>query len=229
MTQDRMHFPSYLIDRYRQWYQTRFLTNQAWYTQLAESGQRPRTMIISCCDSRMDSVAMFGSEPGDLFVVRNVANLVPPYSPDSKLHGTSAAIEYAVLVLKVTHIVVVGHSSCGGVGAYYDICCGNTPKTPDNEEFMFVGPWMDILQPAYETLGHEDKSHAERVQLFEKHAIKTSLDNLRSFPFVERAINSRKLTIHGGWFDIKEGVLHELVADEFEPVRMENAEISTVG
>jgi carbonic anhydrase len=120
--------PSYLIDRYRLWHTQRFTDNRAWFARLASEGQRPRAMVVSCCDSRINAVEIFGAEPGDLFVVRNVANLVPPYNPDHQHHGTSAAVEYAVNVLKVAHIVVVGHSSCGGesgrLAALARPCCG---------------------------------------------------------------------------------------------------------
>lgn len=219
-------FPAYLLDRYKQWYRERYEGNKAWHANLAANGQRPRTMVISCCDSRMDSVAMFGSEPGDLFVVRNVANLVPPYSPDSKLHGTSAAIEYAVLVLKVTHIIVVGHSGCGGVGAYYDMCCNAHNKDKDKDKkqeqgFMFIGQWMDILKPAYTaltSLPDLPKQREERMEVFEKQAVKNSLLNLQNFPFVKKALEEEKLTLHGGWFDISTGMLHELAGDTFQPV-----------
>ena len=124
--------PSYLTERYKGWVSSYFSQNKAWFARLAEEGQRPRAMVIQCCDSRVNAVAMFGAEPGDLFVVRNVANLVPPYNPDHQHHGTSAAVEYAVNVLKVAHIVVVGHSNCGGVHACHDMCAGKAPELDDS-------------------------------------------------------------------------------------------------
>ena len=110
--------PTYLRSRFDAWKATKFEDSRAWFARLMEEGQHPRAMLISCCDSRLDTVAMFGAEPGDLFVVRNVANLVPPHVADQQHHGTSAAVEYAVTALKVAHVVVVGHSSCGGVAAW---------------------------------------------------------------------------------------------------------------
>ena len=120
--------PNYFVERFRAWRSNRFEDSKAWYARLMSEGQRPRAMLISCCDSRLDTVSMFGAEPGDLFVVRNVANLVPPYAADHSHHGTSAAVEYAVTALKVAHIVVVGHSSCGGVKACHDMCSGAAPE-----------------------------------------------------------------------------------------------------
>ena len=119
--------PHYLIERYRGWRASRWEENRAWYARLAATGQHPRAMVIQCCDSRVNVAEMFGAEPGDLFIVRNIAALVPPHEPDHNHHGTSAAVEYAARVLNVAHIVVVGHSMCGGVHACHDMCAGKAP------------------------------------------------------------------------------------------------------
>ncbi len=199
--------PGYLVDRYSGWKALKFDKDSAWYARLAEDGQRPRAMLLSCCDSRVDAVAMFGAEPGDLFVVRNVANLVPPYTPDHEHHGTSAAIEYAVSALKVAHIVVMGHSNCGGVQACHDMCAGDAPEL--DKASSFVGRWMDILRPTYEAHAEKlPKDRAPRLRAFEKQAVLTSLDNLASFPFVEEAMKRGVLTLHGAWIDIAAGRLH---------------------
>ena len=197
--------PGYLVERYRAWRALRFADNRAWYARLAAEGQRPRAMLISCCDSRVNANEMFGAEPGDLFVVRNVANLVPPYSPDHQHHGTSAAVEYAVNVLKVAHIVVVGHSNCGGVGACHDMCAGLAPEL--DEKSSFIGRWMDILRPGYERVAERVADPAERKAALEREAVLVSLRNLATFPFVLRAVDSGVLTLHGAFIEIGTGTL----------------------
>ncbi len=197
--------PGYLIDRYRSWHALRFADNRAWYARLATEGQRPRTMMISCCDSRMNVVEMFGAEPGDLFVVRNVASLIPPYSPDHQRHGTSAAVEYAVNALKVAHIVVVGHSNCAGVHACHDMCAGLAPEL--EETTSFVGRWMDILRPGYERVAARIAEPEARKAALEREAVLTSLRNLGTFPFVAEAVAAGMLTLHGAFVEIGTGTL----------------------
>lgn len=198
--------PSYLGERYKRWMDRDFAENKAWFARLAEMGQHPRAMVIQCCDSRVNAVQMFGAEPGDLFVVRNVANLVPPYNPDHQHHGTSAAVEYAVGVLKVAHIVVVGHSNCGGAHACYDMCAGNAPEL--EETSSFIGRWMDILRPAYNSVIERVQGEAAQKTEMEREAVLTSLRNLQTFPFVTKAIEDGMLTLHGTWLDIADGSLH---------------------
>jgi carbonic anhydrase len=197
--------PNYLIDRYRAWYTNDFTESRTWYARLAQDGQRPRTMIVSCCDSRVNIVEMFGAEPGDLFVVRNVAGLVPPWNPDHQHHGTSAAVEYAVNVLKVAHIVVVGHSNCGGVHACHDMCAGLAPEL--EEATSFVGRWMDILRPGYERVAAKVAEPEARKAALEEEAVLTSLRNLGSFPFVTDAVSAGLLTLHGAFVEIGTGTL----------------------
>jgi carbonic anhydrase len=197
--------PNYLIDRYRAWYMNDFTESRTWYARLAQDGQRPRTMIVSCCDSRVNIVEMFGAEPGGLFVVRNVAGLVPPWNPDHQHHGTSAAVEYAVNVLKVAHIVVVGHSNCGGVHACHDMCAGLAPEL--EEATSFVGRWMDILRPGYERVAARVAEPEARKAALEEEAVLTSLRNLGSFPFVTDAVSGGLLTLHGAFVEIGTGTL----------------------
>jgi len=209
--------PQYLTERYRAWRALRFEKDRAWYARLAEGGQHPRAMVFSCCDSRLDAVGLFGAEPGDLFVVRNVANLVPPYAPDHAHHGASAALEYAVTVLKVAHIVVLGHSNCGGVEACHDMCSGAAPHL--QEATSFVGRWMSILAPGYDLVAATG-SRAERLRLLEQEAVRVSLRNLESFPFVREAVAANLLTLHGAWMDIGEGALHVFSSEtrQFAPL-----------
>ncbi|QIK39517.1 carbonic anhydrase [Pontivivens nitratireducens] len=210
--------PNYLAKRLERWRKTTFEDNREWYSHLAEHGQHPRAMFISCCDSRVDPVGMFEGEPGDFFLVRNVANLVPPYSPDRELHGTSAAIEYAVTVLGVSHIVILGHSGCGGVAACYEKCEGAGSKL--DEDSSFISRWMDILTPGYERIKDIPGDRAERLQSLEHESIKVSLENLLTFPFVRDAVDNGRLAMHGAWTDIGSGELHAYDGslDQFRPI-----------
>lgn len=208
--------PSYLLQRYQGWKATTFSENHAWYKRLATEGQRPRAMIISCCDSRVHVTSIFGADQGEFFIHRNIANLVPPYSPDGEAHGTSAAVEYAVTTLKVAHLVVVGHSSCGGVQGCLDMCAGRAPSL--EEKTSFVGRWMDILRPGYERI--KDLEPETQARALEKEAVLVSLENLLSFPFVLSAVEAGELSLHGLWNDIGEGALEYYTGEgnEFAPV-----------
>lgn len=198
--------PAYLVQRYRGWRATTFEDNKAWYRHLAADGQHPRAMIISCCDSRVHVTSIFGADQGEFFIHRNVANLVPPYQPDGDHHGTSAAVEYAVTALKVAHIIVVGHSSCGGVQGCHDMCSGAAPEL--EEKSSFVGRWMDLLRPGYERV-KDIADETQRTRALEFEAIKTSLTNLMTFPFVQSRVEEDRLTLHGLWNDIADGALQQ--------------------
>lgn len=203
--------PSYLVTRYQGWKATTFAENAAWYQRLAEEGQHPRAMVISCCDSRVHVTSIFGADQGEFFIHRNIANLVPPYNPDGEYHGTSAAVEYAVTALKVNHIIVLGHSRCGGVAGCHDMCAGHAPEL--EEKSSFVGRWMDILRPGYERVKHiEDE--AERREALEKEAVLTSIENLAGFPFVAASRESGALMLHGLWVDIGDGGLQHYIPDQ---------------
>ncbi|MGF1660739.1 MAG: carbonic anhydrase [Rubrimonas sp.] len=198
--------PPYLVERYRAWRALRFEQDKAWYARLAEGGQRPRAMIVSCCDSRIDAVGLFGAEPGDLFVLRNVAALIPPFTPDHSHHGSSAAVEYAITALRVAHVVVVGHSDCGGVAACCDICEGRAPHL--EADTSFVGRWMEILRPGHARVAAANPERADRQRALEFEAVLTSLRNLETFPFVREAVDKGLVTLHGAWMDIGAGRLH---------------------
>ena len=198
--------PTYLVQRYHGWKATTFEDNHSWYRRLASEGQRPRAMVISCCDSRVHVTAIFGAEQGEFFIHRNVANLVPAYLPDGEPHGTSAAVEYAVTALKVAHIIVLGHSNCGGVKACHDMCTGHAPELEKSSSF--VGRWMDILRPGFERI--KDIEGAEdQVASLEREAVMISIENLITFPCVKEAVNKNDLTLHGLWTDIAEGTLEQ--------------------
>ncbi|SLN28477.1 Carbonic anhydrase 1 [Pseudoruegeria aquimaris] len=198
--------PAYFAKRYHGWKATAYEENKAWYRRLADEGQRPRAMVISCCDSRVHVTSIFGADQGEFFIHRNIANLVPPYEPDGEAHGTSAAVEYAVTALNVAHILVLGHSSCGGVKGCHDMCSGKAPEL--EEKSSFVGRWMDILRPGYDRVaGIEDE--AARTRALEKEAVLVSIENLMSFPFVKEAVEAERLALHGLWHDIGNGTLEE--------------------
>jgi carbonic anhydrase len=202
--------PAYLVQRFHGWKATTYQDNKAWYRRLAESGQHPRAMVISCCDSRVHVTSIFGADEGEFFIHRNIANLVPPYKADGEPHGTSAAVEYAVLTLGVAHIVVLGHSNCGGVKGCHDMCCGTAPQL--EERTSFVGRWMDILKPGFQRVAALPEG--ETLRALEKEAVLVSLENLMSFPFVKAAVEDDRLTLHGLWTNTGEGDLHQ-----FDPAR----------
>lgn len=209
--------PNYLVQRFHGWRATSYAENQAWYRRLVESGQHPRAMVISCCDSRVHVTSVFGADQGEFFLHRNIANLVPPFVSDGAQHGTSAAVEYAVTALKVAHVIVLGHSNCGGVQGCHDMCTGAAPEL--EEKSSFVGRWMDILRPGYDRVKHIEDP-AERTAALEKEAVLVSLENLMTFPFVKSAVESGHLTLHGLWHDIGEGGIEQYDCDtkKFAPV-----------
>ncbi|WP_019953524.1 carbonic anhydrase [Yoonia vestfoldensis] len=195
--------PAYLVKRYHGWKSTVFEANKAVFGELATQGQRPRIMVVSCCDSRLHVTSMFGADLGELFIHRNIANLIPHYEPDGLHHGTSAAVEYGVRTLKVEHLIVLGHSGCGGVEGCYNMCAGHAPEL--NEQTSFVGRWLDIMRPAYHALPAGDD--ASRKTALEKASILVSLQNLMTFPFIRVAVLDGSITLHGLWKNIGEGRL----------------------
>ena len=208
--------PSYLVQRFHGWRATSYVENKAWYRRLAEGGQNPRAMVISCCDSRVHVTSIFGADQGEFFIHRNIANLVPPCKPDGDIHGTSAAVEYAVTVLRVAHLVVLGHSNCGGVKGCFDMCSGQAPEL--EEKTSFIGRWMDILRPGFDRTAAVEP--ALRLQALEKEAVLISLTNLMTFPFVRSRVEDERLTLHGLWNDTGAGMLEQFDATrgEFAPI-----------
>ena len=208
--------PSYLVQRFHGWRATSYVENKAWYRRLAEEGQNPRAMVISCCDSRVHVTSIFGADQGEFFIHRNIANLVPPCKPDGDIHGTSAAVEYAVTVLRVAHLVVLGHSNCGGVKGCFDMCSGQAPEL--EEKTSFIGRWMDILRPGFDRTAAVEP--ALRLQALEKEAVLISLTNLMTFPFVRSRVEDERLTLHGLWNDTGAGMLEQFDATrgEFAPI-----------
>lgn len=210
------HFPESLTDRFQRFKFRHFETHRETYEDLAQFGQSPEVMIVSCCDSRCDPETIFSAKPGELFVVRNVANLVPPFETGGKFHGVSAALEFAVLNLRVKHIVIMGHTGCGGIRVCVE---GGVAKQTDA---MFISRWMSILEDSRISVlaSHQTAPRAQVVTAMERAGVKTSLKNLRSFPFVKDSEDRGKLSLHGAVFDIATGsllVLNEGTG-EFHPL-----------
>lgn len=195
--------PEILSDRYRRFRHRIFVPNADHYEELATFGQSPEIMIISCCDSRVDPETIFNAMPGELFVARNVANLVPPYETGGKFHGVSAGIEFAVLNLRIKHLVIMGHSGCGGIQAAL------TKSGILETEAKFISRWMSMLDDARLSVlaAHQMQTQEERQRALELAGIKNSIKNLRTFPFIRDLEDKGKLALHGAHFDIKTGIL----------------------
>jgi carbonic anhydrase len=199
-----MSFPQRLIDGYGAFTSGRLQSEQDRYRELAEHGQTPEIMVIGCCDSRVSPEVIFDARPGELFVVRNVANLVPPYETDGKYHGVSAALEFGVGVLKVKHIVILGHAHCGGIRAYAEDA---EPISPGD----FIGRWMSLMAPAAEKVGARGSmSRAEYLERMEKASIVNTLDNLITFPRLSKLIERGAVALHGAYFGVAKGELSVL-------------------
>ncbi len=195
-------FPAPLLDGYRTFKEGQFVQDSDRYRQLAEQGQSPSTLIIACCDSRAGPEIIFNAPPGAVFVVRNVANLVPPYEPDGSYHSTSAALEFAIQSLKIRQIVVLGHGGCGGIKAALDPA--GEPLSPGD----FIGKWMELLGPPAEAIASNKwMTIAERQKALERISIRYSIDNLRTFPCVSILSEKKRIGLHGAWFDIADGSL----------------------
>lgn len=209
--------PTPLVQRYRAWKATDYPQNKVWYKRLADEGQRPRYMVICCCDSRIDIMRLLVAEPGEIFIHRNIANLVPPCEPDGEHHGTSAALEYAITALHITNLIVLGHSQCGGVKGCHNMCTGKAPELEAPESF--VGRWMDILRPGFDRVQHMNDEPAQ-LRALEQQTVAISLENLMSFPFVAEAVDKDELSLHGLWMDIGSGELHFLQSEtgSFAPI-----------
>ena len=206
--------PGHFVNRYHGWRATTYSENRAWYRRLADEGQRPRAMVVACCDSRVHVTSIFGADQGEFFIHRNIANLVPPYEVGGGQHGTSAAIEFAVTALRVAHLIVLGHSNCGGVAGCRAMCKGEAPELEANASF--VGRWMDLLRPGWERI----EAQGGGLRELEHEAVLVSLDNLMTFPFVRESVEAGRLNLHGCWMDIGDGALLQYVPENgaFVPV-----------
>lgn len=193
----------HFLSGFRRFQQHYYLDNDSLFTDL-KRGQHPSTLLVGCCDSRVDPLMLTGCEPGELFIVRNVANLVPPCQEDSHYHGVSAALEYAVISLQVERIIVLGHASCGGIRALME------GITDHQEDGGFLAKWLSIADPAREfvLVHHANDNVATQLAVAERVSILVSLDNLMSFPWVRNRVETGKLQLLGWYFDIQEGALY---------------------
>ncbi len=209
-------FPDTLLNGYRNFMSGRYVDERERYRVLADQGQKPHTLVVACCDSRAAPETIFDAGPGELFVVRNVANMVPPYEPDGQYHSTSAALEFAVQALRVRDIIVMGHGRCGGIRAALDP--NAEPLSPGD----FIGKWMGLVSAAAEQVQNNSVMTAtERQTALERISIRNSIANLRSFPCVKILEERGKLQIHGAWFDIANGELWIMDPDTRDFVRLE--------
>jgi len=213
----RMSFPAHLIDGYRAFLVSRLRHEQDRYRALSERGQSPQVMVIGCCDSRVSPEVIFDAGPGELFVVRNVANIIPPYAPDGQAHGVSAALEFGVGALKIKHIVVLGHAQCGGVKAFVEDA---QPLSPGD----FIGQWMALMAPAAEKSGPRGElSPTEYLTRLEQANVVNSLDNLMTFPRLRKLIDRGDVAVHGAYFGVATGQLsvRDEKTGEFAPIAAE--------
>jgi len=197
-----MPFPERLIQGYRTFAEDRLPVEQARYQELADDGQHPEVMVIGCCDSRVSPSVIFDTRPGELFTVRNVANIVPPYTVDEGHHGVSAAVEFAVQALQVQHIVVLGHGRCGGVRAFAE-------SSPPLAASDFIGKWVELLKPAAAAAGPRSQyaTMADYLSALEHQSVVASIDNLMTFPYVRDRVQRGDLAIHGAYFKVATGLL----------------------
>jgi len=197
-----MPFPKRLLDGYANFRAGRYAAEASRYQALGEGQQKPTVMMIACCDSRAAPETIFDAGPGEIFSVRNVANLVPPYTPDGGHHSTSAALEFAVLSIGVKHVVVMGHGRCGGIRAIIN------PQGPLSHT-DFIGSWMrpinDVARVVPRSTSHDEHVHEREI---ERASVEHSLANLRTFPWIRMKENRGELSVHGAWFDISMGELH---------------------
>ncbi|WP_341759972.1 carbonic anhydrase [Candidatus Endowatersipora endosymbiont of Watersipora subatra] len=201
-------FPQKLLDGYHCFRNHRLIDESERYLELAKTGQKPEIMVIACCDSRSSPEVIFQAAHGEMFVVRNVGNMIPPYMSNGD-YGISAALEFAVQGLFVKHIIVMGHRQCGGIQAFQKkIECGiGNPLSPDD----FIGKWISFLQPIADCFSLNGPETGEDLQRkLEEQSIRQSISNLKTFPYVSSLLKKNQIHLHGAWFDISSGDLWTL-------------------
>lgn len=202
-----------LLDGYQRFRTSEYRRHHDRWSELRE-GQSPRVMVVACSDSRVDPAQIFDTVPGEIFVVRNVANLVPPFEQGGGRHGVSAALEFAVTQLEVPEIVVMGHGACGGVHAALTQRFKDAPTGSGG----FISHWVDMLDAARERVVAEHGEGDAAIRALEHETVRVSVANLRTFPFVREREAAGKLKIHGAYFAIRDGVLHVMGSDgQFAP------------
>ena len=204
--------PQQLIEGFRRFRERHFVEDAVQFNDLVQFGQMPKALVVACCDSRVDPALVLDCEPGDLFVIRNVANLVPPAENFGHFHGTSAALEFGVQNLGIPHIIVLGHAQCGGIQALLE---GGIPK-----QDSFIAEWMGIADVARQKADQELLSSDGRLRqrICEQQSILVSLDNLMTFSWVRERVEQGKVTLHGWYFDIEVGEMlgYNVTTGQFE-------------
>lgn len=195
-----------LIDGNKEFRKRFFSSDNTLFNELVSRGQQPKTMVIACSDSRVDPAMMFDCQPGDLFVVRNVANLIPPCENNDTYHGTSAALEFGTRFLKVEHIIILGHTQCGGIQALLE----STSSVLDKKEHNFIAKWMELARPAYDRImaEHNNAPREEQITLCEQYSLINSFNNLHSFPWIQQRVQNKQLSLHAWYFDLASGHIH---------------------
>ncbi len=196
-----------LIDGNKKFRTKYFGENRALFDELVLQGQRPKIMIIACSDSRVDPAMVFNCQPGQLFVVRNIANLIPPCENNDTYHGTSAALEFGITFLEVDHVIMFGHTQCGGIRALVE----SDQAVVDKNNHGFIAKWMEIARPAYDKViaTHSDASVQDKATVCMQYALINSLNNLKSFPWIKDRVQSGKLSLHAWYFDLSIGGIHQ--------------------
>lgn len=199
------NFPQFLIDGHTHFKEKTYPENRQRYEELAK-GQTPKVLLVGCSDSRVDPITIFGAEPGDLFIVRNVANIVPPYETEGAFHGVSAALEFGIMHLEIEHVVVLGHAGCGGIKAMMD------PETEFRSDMVFISDWVKMMSDDRDAVLAEmpHASMGDKLEALELRAINSSINNLRGFPFVKSKEDAGELALHGAYFDVSSGSLFAL-------------------
>ncbi len=201
-----------LIEGNKEFRKNFFSPKNTLFDELVEHGQKPKTMIVSCSDSRVDPAIIFNCDPGELFVVRNIANLIPPCEMnDNTYHGVSAALEFGVCILKVQQIIILGHTYCGGIKTLLE-----TGSNLHENPHRFIAKWMEIALPAYEkTMAKYDHaSFQEKSLMCERYALINSLHNVQTFPWIKERVSSGALSLHAWYFDLATGRIHRYNPEE---------------
>jgi carbonic anhydrase len=209
-----MRLPGRLSEGYSAFLETRLPIERSRFERLAASGQRPAVMVIGCCDSRVSPEVIFDAHPGEIFVLRNIANVVPPYLPSDLPHGIPAALEFAVQILKVDHIMVMGHSHCGGIRAFVE-----HRDRPDKADF--IDNWMSLIAPAADLMGPPGQvGDADYLSRLERASVVATLANLMTFPDIRARVGAGNLNLVGAYFDVGNGnlELYDKGAGAFAPV-----------
>ncbi len=199
-----MLLPDFLIDRYKEWKKDTFDKNSRLYKKTSVEPQKPKAMIISCCDSRVNETSIFNGEIGDFFIHRNIANIVPTYNLANDHYNTLSSIEYAVCVLKVPHLIVMGHSNCGGIKYGYEVFCENNKI----ENLVYLNEWIKNLSLVYKDL-NKNTFDKNNIKFLEMKSVINSISNLQEYPFIKDLVSRNKLSLHGIWYDISNGTISQ--------------------